>query len=230
LTYHVPVLALVLRKHGVEFSKFIKEYGMLRFLSLMVAVVVSTSNCYAGFLFTVDAPSSYSAGQAGTQVTQNVYLSATPNDTLQSLAATNFEMVFSGSTSGVSFSRNLAFDGVSSGVATIANGFRVTLSASGFPGVAAVSNQVLLGSVTMNLGTAGSSTVIDFNPATQGSNILGNFNNGGLAVLDTAAPAVFDSQASINITAVPEPSTMALIGLAGVGFVAFRRMRKSKVA
>lgn len=90
---------------------------------------------------------------------------------------------------------------------------------------------VSLGSLTFDVGASGSTTLSlrDFDLGGLSDDIIIGDGFGGVSViLDNAANMTYGS-ITLNINAVPEPSTFAMLGVAGgiAGVVAWRRRRKT---
>lgn len=204
---------------------------MFRFLNLvMLAFLVTGSLARADYMFEIDGPLNFSAGQAGSSVSRTLYLSATGGDSLQSATNARFDLsAGAGGSTLTAYSVHPDFGGILGGgagnsVTPIAGGFRVFQTTQGANVANASANRVNLGTVQFTLGSAGSITPFNFTDAGAGSDVNAHFNgNAALAGLDAR---VFPGVQSISVAAVPEPGSASLLAL--LGCVALRvRRRKS---
>jgi PEP-CTERM motif len=202
---------------------------LFRLMGLFVGMV-SAATTQAGFIFEVDPLTSV---QLGNTLSTSLYVTATtPADVaaMASLSSMSFNLSGTGGTATISsWTKNPSFNlGAASGVpagATLNQG--LTLSLVGVP---AVAGRVKLGDINF-LGNSVGDTVFRFedpNPAPT-ENVTYLTTTGTAVSLDSQ---VFTgaSNFTVNVTAVPEPSTFALIGLVGSGAFAWRRFRVKKTS
>lgn len=187
----------------------------------------------AGFIFEIANPTGAPVGTTlatltqGVTYTSDVFVSGTAPNVLNQLTGVNFVLTGTGgNTSLTSFSSTNLF-GTPVGSPT---GQTFThLSASGY--ALPVSNRVKIGELTFVAGTVGTTTNYAFLDPNQAAGVDNMFAR----VDGAAASSAIDSQIfttspiGFSVTAVPEPSSITLLGLAGACIAGFRRSRKLTV-
>jgi len=91
-----------------------------------------------------------------------------------------------------------------------------------------VGQQSLLGTMTLNVvGTDvvvnGTDTTVNFRKKTGPANSVGQWTENGTAVISNASNVTSGGNVVLTPTGVPEPTSIGLIGLAGLGMLARRR-------
>lgn len=207
----------------------------MRLLSVFGILVwmVTSSPVQAGFVLELDQ-TSYTNLTQGQVVNANVFVAATGASDIAAFSAINnglqgvsFNLFGLGGDTIIStFTKNSALfgtQGVPAGT-TLNQG---PLAAVPFIQGNSVTGRVQIGTLSFTAGTVGSTTNYTFSDPAGGAvdNVTASLN-GATVALDTQ---VFASPAArFTVTAVPEPSSMALLALVGVGGVAARRFRKKQ--
>lgn len=207
---------------------------LFRVMILVLGMAVGSS-AQAGFLFQLDAPSFVLASPG--VVSTGIYVTATGADvaTFNNVRSISFNLVGSGGgTTITSWVPNPATFPTGT-VATIPNPPTSSLLQTsqidlfGIP----TGGSVRIGTLNFNV-AAGTTTTFQFNDPNPPP--VGN-PNGGIAnvlVFNGGTPISIDTQVfasptiGFSVTAVPEPSSIALLALVGAGGLVAHRIRKKK--
>jgi PEP-CTERM motif len=200
----------------------------MRVLGLLCVMMLATtaSTAFGGFAFQFDQPN-YSNLNPGQTVTTGVYVTATAPDVLNVLSGANFVLTGTGgNTTMTTFtSSNLFGTNPGSPAGNVLN----HAATSGF--AAPVANRVRIGDLSFLAGSLGSVTTFSFSDpnSTPGvDNMFATINGTGAAQSIDSLVFAGPSSVTFSVTAVPEPSSIALLAVSGIGAIAVRRYRNRK--
>ncbi len=194
----------------------------MRLFVLFLTILTTCESANAAFILSWTPTSSTSTVLGGAAVSANLVLteSVTTNINNFGVAGASFSVTRAGAGTLSLPVGNAAFDvSIAGGTDPIR-----TLDQTSILGVGIGSNSVILGSLSISPTSIGngSLTVSAFGP---GDITVYTNNIGGFQVL---SPGIFTSAPTFayTITAVPEPASILLVGLAGLGGLAIKRCRK----
>lgn len=212
----------------------------MRFLfAAVVMTFVLVNNCFGGFSYSLRLDQASYTVAPNTVITSGVWLYETPTapdttatslfNSAQSVGFNVTTLPGGASTVLTAANFNGAFNLVNS-VTPISGGFTVINSAI-TPVPATVfggEKRINVGSVTFNSGASLGTTQIAFTDPSPGgfSNVTLLFGPGSPGTAADMDSVVFAGSSPISVTAVPEPSSMALVAVVGAGLFAARRRRK----
>jgi hypothetical protein len=200
------------------------------FLTLLVAV-----QSHADFVFKL----SDTNVNAGSPNVRDLFISAAPGDGFQALSYVEFNAsaalgagnsAISGFTLDGGFGTNFLYG--TSSVSLSSGVLSARLYSTGTLGAPTSGNQVRLGSLAFNGGSLGNVTALTFSDPGVVS-LASSGGNNAIAIVGGAGSPI-DSQVFgvpqnvLNITAVPEPTSFALLSLVGVGGAAWRLRKRSR--
>jgi hypothetical protein len=206
----------------------------MRWLAFFAVVFLAQcQSVLGGFSFTLGNPT----GVEGTSITRSLFISALPGDGFTSLQQAEFNLSVGAGATISSFSIDPTMTG--SFVFTPASTAVITGGGTGLTGrlysstagTASVSNGVKLGDLTLALGTPGNVNLTFLDPGPSPSNPGGNNVSVNLgSPIDTQVFGSPQNVIGVSITAVPEPTSLVLLSLVGIGGAAWRLRKRVKVA
>jgi hypothetical protein len=190
-------------------------------LALLVAAI-ATASAQASTVLFFQPTSATTTVLGGPSITVDLILSETVTSNINNfgVAGASFTITRGGSGTIGAPVGNVAFDISNAGGADPV----VTLDQTSILGIGQGSSQVVLGSFVINATSEGNGTLSV--SAFGGPNDIAVYTD-NVGTLLTLSPGIFTGVANFTytITAVPEPSSAALLAIAGIASIHFRRRR-----